>query len=188
MVMIGKVADRDSRSGRQFKPKIYQGKGRGQNRGSYDRCIYDQKGYRDRYKLDSEDRSQYRQDRSRPRYEQNYRRGNFRDNVRMHQNFERQNSRGEYRNNYRHEGYNRNRDRNRSRERSFSRNFSGNRSNKSTSNSKFQSGSRESMNRDRIGCYRCREYDHFTKGCPTSREERELELLQQMLNLDDEQT
>ena len=44
------------------------------------------------------------------------------------------------------------------------------------------------MNRERIRCYKCREYDHFTKDCPTSREERELEQLQQMLNLDDEQT
>ena len=33
------------------------------------------------------------------------------------------------------------------------------------------------MNRDRIGCYKCREYDHFVKDCPTSREERELEQL-----------
>ena len=41
------------------------------------------------------------------------------------------------------------------------------------------------MNRDRIRCYKCREYDHFTKDSPTS---RELEHLQQMLNLDDEQT
>ena len=40
---------------------------------------------------------------------------------------------------------------------------------------------------DRIRCYKCREYDHFTKDCPTSREERELEHLQQMLNIDDEQ-
>ena len=39
---------------------------------------------------------QYRQDRGRPRYEQNYRRGNFRGNAR---NFDRENSRGEYRNN-----------------------------------------------------------------------------------------
>ena len=44
MVMIGKLAARDSRSGRQFKPKIYQGKRRGQNGGSYDRCSYDQWG------------------------------------------------------------------------------------------------------------------------------------------------
>ena len=44
------------------------------------------------------------------------------------------------------------------------------------------------MNRDRIRCYKCREYDHFTRDCPNSREERELEQLQQMLNLGNEQT
>ena len=42
MIMIGKLAARDSRSGRQFKPQIYQRKRRGQNRGSYDRHSYDQ--------------------------------------------------------------------------------------------------------------------------------------------------
>ena len=41
-VMIGKLATRDRGSGRQFKPQIYQGKSRGQNRGNYDRCYYDQ--------------------------------------------------------------------------------------------------------------------------------------------------
>ena len=44
------------------------------------------------------------------------------------------------------------------------------------------------MKRDRIRYYKCREYDHFTKNCPTSREEKEIEQLQQMLNLEDEQT
>ena len=70
---------------------------------------------------------------------------------------------------------------------SFSRNFSGDR-NRSTSNSRSRSGARASMNRERIRCYKCTEYDHFTKDCPTSREERELEHLPQMLNLEDEQT
>ena len=32
------------------------------------------------------------------------------------------------------------------------------------------------------------EYDHFMKNCPTSRKEKEMEQLQQMLNLGDEQT
>ena len=81
-----------------------------------------------------------------------------------------------------------NRDRNRSRERSFPRDFSNDRNNRSTSNSRSRSGSRTSSNRDRFRCYKCREYDHFAKECPTSREERQLEQLQQMLNLDDEQT
>ena len=35
-VMIGKLAARDSGSGKQFKPQINQGKRKGQNRGSYD--------------------------------------------------------------------------------------------------------------------------------------------------------
>ena len=56
------------------------------------------------------------------------------------------------------------------------------------SHSRSRSGSQGSTNRDRIRCYTCREYDHFTKDCHISREERELEQLQQMLNLDDEQT
>ena len=32
VVMIGKLATRDSGTGRQFKPQIYQGRDRGQNR------------------------------------------------------------------------------------------------------------------------------------------------------------
>ena len=182
--MIGKLATGDSGSVRQFKPQMYQGKGRGQNRGNYDRCNYNQWGYQNRYRSDSEDRRQYRQDRGRPRYEQNYKRGNFRGNVRI---FERQNSTGKYRNNYRNESYDRSRNGNRSRERSFSRSLSGDR-NRSKSNSRSSSGLRASMNQDRIRCYKCREYDHFTKDCPTSREERELEQLQQIFNLEDEQT
>ena len=55
--MIGKLAARDSGSGRQFKPQAYQGKRGGQNRDSYDRCSYDQQGYKNRYRLDSGDRN-----------------------------------------------------------------------------------------------------------------------------------
>ena len=35
---------------------------------------------------------------------------------------------------------------------------------------------------------KCREYDHFSRDCPTFREEKEIEQLQQMLNLGNEQT
>ena len=72
-VMIGKLAARDCRSSRQFKPQIYQGKRRGQNRESYDRCNYDQWDYQSRYRSDSGDRrNQHRQNlRGKKRYKQN---------------------------------------------------------------------------------------------------------------------
>ena len=44
------------------------------------------------------------------------------------------------------------------------------------------------MNRDRIRCYKCREYDHLAKDCPTTKEEREIEQVWQMFNLDKGQT
>ena len=42
VVMIGKLATSDNRAGRQFKPQIHQSTGRGENRGNYGRCNYDQ--------------------------------------------------------------------------------------------------------------------------------------------------
>ena len=45
-----------------------------------------------------------------------------------------------------------------------------------------------SANRDQIRCYKCREYDHFTKDYPTSKVEKETDQIQQMFNLDEEQT
>ena len=43
-------------------------------------------------------------------------------------------------------------------------------------------------NRDTIRCYKYREYDHFAKDYPISKEEREIEQIQQIFNLDKEQT
>ena len=43
-VVIGKLATRDSRTTRQFKPQIHQSRGRGQNRN------YNQKNYQNRYR------------------------------------------------------------------------------------------------------------------------------------------
>ena len=54
-VMIGKLATRDSGSVRQLKPQIYQGRGRGQNRGNYYRHNYDQWGYQNKHRSDSGD-------------------------------------------------------------------------------------------------------------------------------------
>ena len=57
---------------------------------------------------------------------------------------------------------------------------------RSCSNDRSRSGSRASMNRDRIRCYACREYDHFVSNCPNSRKERDLEQLQHMLNIEEQ--
>ena len=45
-----------------------------------------------------------------------------------------------------------------------------------------------STNRDRIRCFECREYYHFARDCPTRRENRETEQIQQMFHLDEDQT
>ena len=47
-------------------------------------------------------------------------------------------------------------------------------------------GSRANTNRDRIRCYACTEYDHFVRNCYNSREERDLEQLQHMLNMEEQ--
>ena len=46
----------------------------------------------------------------------------------------------------------------------------------------------QGTNRDRIRCFKCREYDHFARECPTRWENRETEQIQQMFSLDDDQT
>ena len=152
--MIGRITAKDNNEKRPFKPQVNQGRGRGQNRG------YSQQNFQNRIGLSSRsnirDRGQYRQDRGRSKFEQNYRGNNFQGSTR---GYGRQNSRGEYRNDsYRHDGHNRGRDR--SRERSFSGSYSGNRV-RNASNSRSRSGSRANTNRNRIGCYNCREYDHL---------------------------
>ena len=37
---------------------------------------------------------------------------------------------------------------------------------RSESSSRSRSHSRTSTNRDRVQCFKCREYDHFAKTCP----------------------
>ena len=56
-----------------------------------------------------------------------------------------------------------------------------------SSSSRSRSGLRASNNRDRITCFKCREYDHFVKDCPNSQTEKEPELIQQTYNLDENQ-
>ena len=106
-VMMSQLTTKGKGFNKQFKPKIYQGR-RGQSRKFYDRHIFDQRGYQNRYRLNSGDRRiqfsgrvQYWQIyRGRPRYEQNYRNdyrwGNFTGNVKVYQdqNIKGRNNRG----------------------------------------------------------------------------------------------
>ena len=43
-------------------------------------------------------------------------------------------------------------------------------------------------NRDRIRCFECREFDNFARYCPTRQASREAEQMQQMFNIDEDQT
>ena len=158
-VVMSKLAAKDSHERKHFKPQIY--KSRGQNRS------YGQGSYQSR--SDSRNRGHFMDNGPR----QNYRGNNFRGNAR---GYSRQNNRGNYRDS---------RDRNKSRERPFTRNYC-NSSDRSSSNSRLRSGSRANTNGDRIRGYTCREYDHFAKDCPNSREERNLEQLQQILNMEEQ--
>ena len=164
-VVMSRLAAKHSHEKRPFKPQIY--KSRGQNRS------YNQVSYQNR--SNSRNRGQFTNNRPR----QNYRNSNFQGNTR---GYGRQDNRGCYRND-RHNDYNRGRSR--SRERTFTRNYSSGRD-RSSSNSRSRSGSRASTNRDRIRCYMCREYDHFMRDYPNCREERDLEQLQQMLNMEEQ--
>ena len=165
-VMMSRLAAKDSYEKRPFKPQIY--KSRGQSRS------YNQRGYQNRGGR-SDSRSRGQCGNNKPR--QNYRDNNCQRNTR---GYGRQNNSDEYKDN-RHSEYKRGKDR--SRERTFSRSYSNNRD-RSSSNSRSRSGSQASTNRDRIRCYNCREYDHFVRDSPSYREERDLEQLQQMLNLE----
>ena len=163
-IVMSKLAVTDNHERRPFKLQIY--KSRGQNR-SYGQG---------RYQPRSNDRNRsYGADRdTRQNYQGSRSRGNFRGNNR-------QDSRERYRNE--RYGNHNNRNRNRSGERMFVGNY---RRDRSSSNDRSRSGSRASTNRDRIRCYICREYDHFARDCPNSREERDLEQLQHTLNMEEQ--
>ena len=159
-VVMSKLAVKDSHERKPFKPQIYRT--RGQNRS------YGQGGYQAR--SDNGNRGYSMNNNARQNYRGNIFRGSFR-------GYGRQNSRE----NYRNERYgNNNRDRNRSRERALTRSYERDRS---SINDRSRSGTRASTNSDRIRCYAFREYDHFARDCPNSREERDLEQLQHMLNM-----
>ena len=128
---------------------------------------------------------EYNMDRitDRPRYNQNYRgdfrRGNFRGNLPSNQNYRGHNYRGGYGRTYRNDNYERGRSRSRDRQ------YLDNTRRSDRCSSRSRSGSRASTNRDRIRCYKCREYNHFAKDCATSKVEKESEQIQQMYNMDE---
>ena len=94
----------------------------------------------------------------------------------QNQNYPTQNYRDGYRGNYRNKNYER------GRSRSLERWLPGDRRNdRNISNSRSRSGSRVSTNRDRIRCCKCRQYDHFTKACPTNKIEKETDQIQQII-------
>ena len=145
--------------------------------------------YHNRFRANSGDRrtsfrgkNQYVQKyRGRQHYVNNYRNDYRRDNFREMKNYRGQIFRGGYRRNYRNDNFGRGRSR--SRERKCSDNI---RRNDRSSSTRSRSGPRASTNRDRIRCFKCREYDHFAN--PNLQTETELEQIQQMYNLDEEQT
>ena len=164
-VMMSKLAAKDSHERKPFKPQIY--KSRGQNR-SHDYRVYQTRpnDRNRRYDMNSSARQNYQSNRSRENFRRDYR----------------QDARERYRSE-RNNNNDRIRDRNRSRDRNFTGSYGRNRS---PGSSRSRSGSRTNTNRDRIRCYECREYDHFARDCPNSREERDLEYLQHMLNMEEQ--
>ena len=172
-VMMSKIVTEDDGCSKPFRPQIYQpGRGRNQNRGNfcgrfgnnaYRGCtLYDQ-NFRGRYRGNSNNRGSYGYNtRGSQRYRNNY--NDYR------------------RNNYRGKDYDRNRSR------SLDRQDRSRRKDRSVSNGRSRSGSRANINRDRIRCFECREYDHFARKCLTRQEKREIEQIQQMFNLDNKQT
>ena len=48
-VMMSKLIAKDDGANKQFKPKMFQSKRRGQTRNFYDKHSYDQKNYQNRY-------------------------------------------------------------------------------------------------------------------------------------------
>ena len=164
-VAMSRLAAKDSHEKRSFKPQIY--KSRGQNKS------FNQENFQNR--PSDRNTGKYTSSRTKQNYRDSSSQGNFR-------GYKRQNSRGGYRNG-RHNDYKRGR--NGSRERIFTRNYNSSR-NRSPSNSRSRSGSRANTNKDRIRCYNCREYDHFARDCPNSREKREVERLKQILDMEAE--
>ena len=170
--MMGKLVTEDEGHPKPFKPQVYQSnRGRNQNRGNF----YSR--FRNNTYRGCPSYNQIFRDRNRGNFSN---RGNYGYSMRGSQRY--RNNYNDYRkNNYRGQGYDRNRSR------SLDRQDRGRRRDRSVSNSRSRSGSRASTNWDRIRCFECREYNHFARERPTRWENREIEQIQQMFNLDNKQ-
>ena len=171
--MMGKLSTEDEGQSKTFKSQVYHpNRGRNQIRGNYHGRCRNNNAYR-----------------GHPMYNQNFR-GRVRDSFNYRGNY-RGNTRGNQRyrnnNNYRRNGY-RGQDYDMNRSRSLDRWVRGRRNDRSASNGRSRSGSRVSTNRYRIRCFKCIEYDHLARECPTRQENRRTEQIQQMFSLDDDQT
>ena len=164
--MVYNMSIQKEENNRPFKPQIYQKRGRGQGRQN----------------LSNRDRNRsFSRDRQRQNFRPNYRgqsqnqciqcgndsrRGNYRC---QNYNNNRSDSRDRGRQNFRKSFGNDNRDRSRSRERNLTPRGNDDRWHDSSNmNSRTRSGSNSNVatNRNRIGCFRCREYYHFANECP----------------------
>ena len=149
--MMYNMSLQQGKTKKPFKPQVYQERERGQ-RQSYDR----DRSRNNNRQGQSFGQSRHRNDYRRNGYTQNFSRKDGRDRGRR--KFNRSKSS----------------DRHRSRERSLSPrryNNNNNRQNGSSrlrSRSRSRSNSRLTTNRDRIRCYKCREYDHFANECPNT--------------------
>ena len=193
--LSSKLERKDNSS--QYKPRIHPGRNRG--------CGQRQDTYNSRNRSCSRDRGPYSNGRNRRNYKDhnkyglgsnrprdrdyqsnrsNYRRQNSNQNYgqrNRHRSISREHemSRPRYRSTLRENLVNRYRtNQSRSRERKRSRTTSRERDIRSRS----RSSSHVNTNRDRSRCYRCNEYDHFTRECPNIMlEEEQVENLQMLL-------
>ena len=179
----------------QYRPRVYQGRGRG--------CGYRQNNYRSRnrsyrrdwYQNNYRGRGNYNNRGSNRNYRSNYQdssrshdRNNDRDGSRYNNrsNYKRDESNQRYGNRNQDHGSSRDRDRDR-RDRSSSRESyqsrcssrsqnrnesrrqsSSNARNRDRSESRSRSSSLVSTNRDICRCYQLNEYDHFARECPNN--------------------
>ena len=156
--MMYNMSLQQGKTKKPFKPQVYQKRGRDQ------RQNYDRDGSRNNNRQGQGfDRQGHGFGQN--RHSNDYRRNGFAQNL--SRNDGRDRGRRSFNRSY-------SSDRSRSRERSLSprRYNNNNNSNRQNSNSRLRSRSRSrsnsriAMNRDRIRCYKCREYDHFANECP----------------------